>query len=86
MTYFIGGNFSGQVVDQKHLDSKDPVVSKSYGAHTGMTRPRESYIRTSVSSEGNVKTFYIIDGSKPIDHRDQIIDLWDEVETDVYAI
>ncbi|TCB71590.1 hypothetical protein E0H88_03980 [Acinetobacter sp. ANC 4216] len=86
MTYFIGGNFGGQAVDKNHLDLKDQVISKRYGPLTGMERLQESYIRTSVSIKGNVKTFYIIRGSEPADHRDQILKFWDEVETDVYAI
>lgn len=86
MTYFIGGNSSGQVVGQNELDLRQQRVPRSYGPHTGMQRPQEFYIRTGVSHEGTSKTFYIIEGSKPIDHRDQILKLWDEVKTDIYAI
>lgn len=86
MTYFIGGNSSGQLVERKHLDCKDQSISMPFGPLSGMKRPEDRYLRRSVSFHGTIKTFYLIEGSKPIDHRDQIIDLWDKVETDVYAI
>lgn len=86
MTYFIGGPVHGQSLDQNHLDSKESQISVSYGPNTGMQRPTEMYNRTQVSFHGEVKTFYIISNQQPIELRDEILALWDQVKSDIYAI
>lgn len=84
MTYFIGGSISGQPVpvEELHKDAICDVNEKMRFAG----QERKYYRKLQISFHGTVKTFYVIDGKKPIDFRDQIIDLWDQVKTDVYAI
>lgn len=84
MTYFIGGGYNGKEVpfDKIH----EQVIVDFSGPTKSVYVQRKQYIRTQVSFHGTVKTFYIIEGCKPIEHRDQILALWESVKTDVYAI
>ena len=86
MTLFIGGHQHGQFLSKDELDLKPESIPKQYGPRTCMQRPTESYYRTQVSFHGEVKTFYIISGKQPIEMRDEIINLWDQVKSDIYAI
>ncbi|AUM25908.1 hypothetical protein [Acinetobacter pittii] len=86
MSLFIGGHHHGQLLSKDESDLKLESIPKQYGSKTGMQRPTESYIRTQVSFHGEVKTFYIISGKQPIEMRDEIINLWDQVKSDIYAI
>ncbi|WPP87492.1 hypothetical protein [Acinetobacter pittii] len=86
MTYLIGGHAHGQSADQKDLDLKSSCIVAPYGPRTGMQRPTEFYNRTQVSFHGEVKTFYILSSKKPIELRDEILEFWDQVKTDVYSI
>ncbi|MGB8808430.1 MAG: hypothetical protein WCD17_03575 [Acinetobacter calcoaceticus] len=84
MTYFIGGSWSGQEVAVEKMHNSEIVDFDEKLSFIG--QQRKSYRKLQVSYHGTVKTFFIIEGKKPIDFRDQIIDLWDEVKTDIYAI
>lgn len=86
MSLFIGGHHHGQLLSKDESDLKLESIPKQYGSKTGMQRPTESYIRTQVIFHGEVKTFYIISGKQPIEMRDEIINLWDQVKSDIYAI
>ncbi|MCT9288098.1 hypothetical protein KTH76_02170 [Acinetobacter baumannii] len=86
MTLFIGGHHHGQFLSKDESDLKLESIPKQYGPRTGMQRPTESYFTTQVSFQGEVKTFYIISGKQPIEMRDEILDLWDQVKSDIYAI
>lgn len=86
MTFFIGGKFSGTAVGVREIQRGDLVILKPYGSHTGMERPQERYVRTKINLNGDIKTFYILDGEHPSAFKKEIVELWDQVETEVYAI
>ena len=86
MTFFVGGKFGGTAVGVDKVQRGDLVISKPYGSHTGMERPQECYVRTKINLNGDIKTFYILDGKHPSVFRSEIIELWNRVETEVYAI
>lgn len=83
MTFFIGGKFDGDAVGIEDLHKSE--VGKSYGSGFSK-RPVECYVRTKVNFNGNIKTFYILDGEHPSAFKKEIVELWDQVETEVYAI
>ncbi|SDY60280.1 hypothetical protein [Acinetobacter kyonggiensis] len=84
MTYFIGGNWNGQNVPLEELHKNE--ITDFGEKSKGISLNRKLYKKTKINLLGTTKIFYLIEGSKPIDHRDQIIDLWDKVETETYAI
>ena len=86
MTYFIGGNSDSEHVSQNDLDQGSTRILKQYGSTNGMSRSSEIYDRTKVSINGDIKTFYIISGKHPKIFKETIVRLWDEVETEVYAL
>ncbi|AWL18579.1 hypothetical protein DIW83_05820 [Acinetobacter nosocomialis] len=84
MTYYIGGSKSGQQVAFEDMHNSEIC---DFGEKLrAFDQQRKYYRKLQISFHGTVKTFFVIDGKKPIDCRDQIIDLWDQVKTDVYAI
>ncbi|WP_368568161.1 hypothetical protein [Acinetobacter nosocomialis] len=84
MTYFIGGSWDGKQVPIEEMINSEIV---DFGEKlNSVGKQRKIYRKMQVSFHGTIKTFYIIEGKNPIDFRDQIIDLWDQVKTDVYAI
>ncbi|MBS5201527.1 MAG: hypothetical protein KHY99_15265 [Acinetobacter sp.] len=84
MSYYIGGSKNGQQVSFEDMH-KDDICD--FGEKlSSIGQQRKFYRKLQISYHGTVKTFFIIDGKKPIESRDQIIDLWDQVKTDIYAI
>lgn len=84
MTFYIGGHMSGSLVETEEKDKAQILISHS--PYTGLSRPVYVYVRRKVSFQGTVKSFYILEAEEPIDHRDLILELWDQVETDIYVI
>ena len=84
MTYFIGGSYNGEKVATEELH-KDEIADFGEKINS-LQQKRKYYRRTKVSFHGTIKTFYILEGGKPIDHRDAILELWEDTPTDVYAI
>lgn len=84
MTYYIGGTWNGQQVSNEEMINSEII---DFGEKlNSVGHQRKIYRKMQVSFHGTVKTFYVIEGKNPIDFRDQIIDLWDQVKTDIYAI
>lgn len=86
MTYFIGGTSHGLKVKQDFLDCKDDHITMSIGALTGIQRQSETYVRTQINFQNEIKTFFIIDGKEPKDFRDEIVAKWDWVKTEIYSL
>ncbi|MBJ9956087.1 hypothetical protein LF296_11720 [Acinetobacter vivianii] len=84
MTFYIGGHMSGSLVETEEMDKAQ--ILKPYSPYTGIARPVCVYARRQISFQGTVKSFYILETEEPIVHRDQILALWDQVETDIYVI
>lgn len=84
MTYFIGGTLHGKKVPQDKLyDTNIPDWEEKL---TTIAAKRKSYKPLKISFEGTIKTFFIIEGAQPIDFRSEILELWTNVPTEVYAI
>lgn len=73
-TGFSGKRFIGEGVVDRVEDGRVSPSEKEY------------YFKVKVNFNGTVKSYFILDGEEPIKHRDLIIELWDDVETDIYAI
>ncbi|MBJ8440044.1 hypothetical protein [Acinetobacter junii] len=84
MTFYIGGSCSGLLVEQQELHND--TILKPFGPYTGFSRKHDVYTRRKISFHGTVKTFYLLDSVDPKDCRDQILELWDKVKTDIYTI
>lgn len=84
MTYYIGGSKSGQQVASE--DMHNSAICDFGEKLKVVGQERKYYRKMQISFHGTIKTFFVIEGKKPIDCRDQIIELWDQVKTDVYAI
>ncbi|MDC5618190.1 hypothetical protein OIN82_14300 [Acinetobacter baumannii] len=84
MTYFIGGSQNGMQVASEDMH-KNKICDFGEKLKT-VGQQRKYYRKLQISFHGTVKTFFIIDGKTPMGCRDQIIELWDQVKTDIYAI
>ncbi|MGI1795238.1 hypothetical protein [Acinetobacter sp. YH12041] len=84
MLFYVGGHLNGQEVSFE--DSCNKRVGKPFGPRTGISRPVEYYSRKQINHNGTIKSFYILDGINPQEHREQILQIWNSVDTDVYAI
>ena len=84
MLFYVGGHLNGQEVSSE--DSFKKQVGKPFGLKTGMSRPVEYYSRKQINHNGTIKSFYILNGIDPQEYREQILQIWNIVDTDVYAI
>ena len=84
MQFFIGGHHCSAQVDPK--DENKNSICMLYGPRTGMERRKEIYQRLQISLNGTIKTFFVVSGENPANYKQQILALWDQVETDVYPI
>jgi len=86
MSFFIGGSLNGAKVDSSHILNNENRIENTLKVKLGSPSEKEYYFKVKVNFNGTVKSYFILDGEEPIKHRDLIIELWDDVETDIYAI